>query len=68
MLFDRFQISETEVGSILIIGGAGGVGSIAIQLLKVKTNLTVIATASREETNLGWNHLVPTMSLIIAKI
>ena len=36
MLFDRFQISETEVGSILIIGGAGGVGSIAIQLLKAK--------------------------------
>lgn len=32
MLFDRFQISETDVGSILIIGGAGGVGSIAIQL------------------------------------
>ncbi len=50
MLFDRFQISEREVGSILIIGGAGGVGSIAIQLLKAKTNRTVIATASREET------------------
>jgi NADPH:quinone reductase len=35
MLFDRFQISETDVGSILIIGGAGGVGSIAIQLHKM---------------------------------
>ncbi len=63
MLFDRFQISETEVGSILIIGGAGGVGSIAIQLLKVKTNLTVIATASREETkswveSLGADHVI----------
>ncbi len=33
-----------------MIGGAGGVGSIAIQLLKAKTNLKVIATASREET------------------
>ncbi|HCD60720.1 MAG TPA: zinc-binding alcohol dehydrogenase family protein, partial [Acinetobacter nosocomialis] len=63
MLFDRFQISETEVGSILIIGGAGGVGSIAIQLLKAKTNLTVIATASREETkswveSLGADHVI----------
>ena len=63
MLFDRFQISETDVGSILIIGGAGGVGSIAIQLLKAKTNLTVIATASREETkswveSLGADHVI----------
>lgn len=63
MLFDRFKISETESGSILIIGGAGGVGSIAIQLLKAKTNLTVIATASREETkswvkSLGANHVI----------
>ncbi len=32
---------------VLIIGGAGGVGSIAIQLLKAKTQATVIATASR---------------------
>ncbi len=33
-----------------MIGGAGGVGSIAIQLAKQLTNLTVIATASRPET------------------
>lgn len=50
MLFDRFEINENEHESILIIGGAGGVGSIAIQLLKAKTNLTIIATASRPET------------------
>ncbi|MDX7986066.1 zinc-binding alcohol dehydrogenase family protein [Xenorhabdus sp. 12] len=50
VLFDRFNISAEQSGNILIIGGAGGVGSIAIQLLKAKTNLTVIATASREET------------------
>jgi len=36
--------------SILIIGGAGGVGSIAIQIAKKAYNLKVIATASRPET------------------
>jgi zinc-binding alcohol dehydrogenase family protein len=39
--------------AILIIGGAGGVGSIAIQLARQLTDLTVIATASRDETR-GW--------------
>jgi len=50
MLFDRFGITHQSSGSILIIGGGGGVGSIAIQLLKAKTAMTVIATASRPET------------------
>ena len=36
--------------SLLIVGGAGGVGSIAIQLARKLTGLTVIATASRPET------------------
>lgn len=50
MLFDRFNVDLEKSDNILVIGGAGGVGSIAIQLLKAKTNLKVIATASREET------------------
>ena len=50
MLFDRFNVDLVKSDNILVIGGAGGVGSIAIQLLKAKTNLKVIATASREET------------------
>lgn len=50
MLFDRFNVDLDKSDNILVIGGAGGVGSIAIQLLKAKTNLKVIATASREET------------------
>lgn len=52
MLFDRLQVPKVaqENKSILVIGGAGGVGSITIQLLKQLTNLTIIATASRAET------------------
>lgn len=53
MLFDRLDVNRptTEGGkTILVIGGAGGVGSITIQLLRALTDLTVIATASRAET------------------
>ena len=41
---------RTSGHSLLIIGGAGGVGSIAIQLAKVLAGMRVIATASRPES------------------
>ncbi|MEZ2113821.1 zinc-binding dehydrogenase, partial [Staphylococcus aureus] len=51
--FDTFKISHNpseNVGkSVLIINGAGGVGSIATQIAK-RYGLTVITTASRQET------------------
>ena len=52
MLFDCFKLQEGggEGDAILIIGGAGGVGSIMIQLAKQLTKLRVIATASRPDT------------------
>ncbi len=52
-LFDRLAVKTPVPGAaraILIIGGAGGVGSIAIQLARQLTDLIVIATASRPET------------------
>lgn len=53
-LFERMSISRDKAAnkgrSILIIGAAGGVGSIAIQLAKKVAGLHVIATASRPET------------------
>ena len=52
ILFDSLGIKEGEGNgeSLLIIGGAGGVGSILTQLAKKLTGLTVVATASRPET------------------
>lgn len=64
-LFDRIKVNPvTDRGkSVLILAGAGGVGSIAIQLAKQLGNLTVIATASRPETRewcekMGADHVV----------
>ncbi|QKJ23631.1 zinc-binding alcohol dehydrogenase family protein [Poseidonibacter lekithochrous] len=53
-LFDRLKVSAFEKKTLLIIGGAGGVGSITTQIAKELTNLTVITTASREET-IAWS-------------
>lgn len=52
MLFDRLQLTRggEEGRSLLIVGGAGGVGSMAIQLARRLTNVRVLATASRPET------------------
>ncbi|MBX9829809.1 MAG: zinc-binding alcohol dehydrogenase family protein [Xanthobacteraceae bacterium] len=66
MLFDRLDVRVFVPGAapaIVIVGGAGGVGSIAIQLARKLTQLTVIATASRPETidwvkRLGAHHVV----------
>lgn len=65
MLFDAFRLTEGGGAgqALLVIGGAGGVGSILIQLAKKLTGLTVIATASRPETQdwvrkMGADHVV----------
>jgi zinc-binding alcohol dehydrogenase family protein len=63
MLFDRLRVDKSINESLLIVGGAGGVGSIAIQLAKQLTNLSIIATASRLETQdwcrrMGADHVI----------
>lgn len=52
ILFDNLGLREGEGAgdALLVVGGAGGVGSILIQLAKRLTGLHVIATASRPET------------------
>ncbi|WP_300021301.1 zinc-binding alcohol dehydrogenase family protein [uncultured Maribacter sp.] len=54
MLFHRLEVSKDDANkSILVIGAAGGVGSILVQLAKKLTKLNIIGTASREET-ISW--------------
>lgn len=51
MLFDRLKVpSDHRSPTLLIIGGAGGVGSITTQLARALTGLQVVATASRDES------------------
>lgn len=65
LLFERLGVAQGggEGQALLVIGGAGGVGSMLIQLARQLTRLTVIATASRPETQdwcreLGAHHVI----------
>lgn len=66
LLFERFGLkrgNQPTGEALLIIGAAGGVGSILLQLARRLTSLTVIGTASRQETaewvlSLGAHHVV----------
>lgn len=66
LLFDRLKVPEGTAqsgDSLLVIGAAGGVGSVLVQLARKLTGLTVIGTASRPETSkwvsdLGAHHVI----------
>ena len=49
-LFDKLKLDASSTGTLLVLGAAGGVGSIMIQLAKSLTGVKVIATASRDES------------------
>ncbi len=76
MLFDRLDVKRPVPGAapvLLIIGGAGGVGSIAIQIARACTDLTVIATASRPETKawaleMGAHHVIDHSQPLAAQV
>ncbi|QDI79569.1 zinc-binding alcohol dehydrogenase family protein [Methylorubrum populi] len=75
-LFDRLDLRKPVPGAapaLLIVGGAGGVGSIATQLARQLTDLTVIATASRPETaewsrTLGAHHVIDHTKPLAAEV
>jgi NADPH2:quinone reductase len=66
LLFDRIGVArgaDADKRALLVVGGAGGVGSMAIQIARKLTGLTVMATASRPETQawvreLGAHHVI----------
>lgn len=66
LLFERLAVSRdpgVTGKSLLVIGAAGGVGSILVQLARQLTGLTIIATASRPDTaewvrQLGAHHVI----------
>ena len=76
VLFDRLDIRKPVPGAsnlLLIVGGAGGVGSMAIQFARKLTDATVIATASRPETrqwalDLGAHHVVDHAKPLAAEV
>ena len=50
LLFDRLRAGKEEDETLLVVGGAGGVGSALIQIARAVTSLRVVATASRPDT------------------
>jgi zinc-binding alcohol dehydrogenase family protein len=70
-LFDRFRLDAARRGTLLVLGAAGGVGSMVVQLARTLTGLTVIGTASRPESRqwalgLGAHHVVDHHDLVPA--
>ena len=75
LLFDRLQAPRAggNTAAVLVIGAAGGVGSILVQLARQLTGLTVIGTASRPETRdwvlqMGAHHVIDHRQPLAAQI
>lgn len=49
-LFDRLRLTRDSTGTLMIVGAAGGVGSLAVQFARELTGLAVVGTASRPES------------------
>jgi zinc-binding alcohol dehydrogenase family protein len=80
LLFERLAIKQQQPTSkekskevILIVGAAGGVGSILVQLASVLTGATVIGTASRDSSaqwvkKLGADYVIDHSKPLVAQI
>lgn len=68
-LFGQFALTKNSTGHLLVIGGAGGVGSMVTQLARALTEISVIATASRPGSvewsrSMGAHHVVDRHKLV----
>jgi zinc-binding alcohol dehydrogenase family protein len=76
LLFERLGVAAGTTGkpgTLLVVGAAGGVGSMAVQIARRLTGLTVIGTASRPETQawvseLGAHHVVDHRQSLVEQI
>lgn len=77
LLFDRLHVPPTATAAtpatLLVVGAAGGVGSILVQLARQLTGLTVIGTASRPETRdwvmqMGAHHVIDHRQPLAAQV
>lgn len=76
LLFDRLGAvpgKRPDAGTLLVVGAAGGVGSILVQLARRLTGLTVVGTASRPETQawvreLGAHHVIDHSRLLTEEL
>lgn len=69
ILFDHFGLTERSTGTLLMVGAAGGVGSMVLQLARARTGLTVVGTAGRGDskrwaTEMGAHHVVDRHDLV----
>ena len=68
-LFDRFRLNPESSGVLLVLGAAGGVGSMITQLTRALTRVVIIGTASRPESQqwaqeLGAHHVIDHHDLV----
>lgn len=68
-LFDRFRLNPESSGVLVVLGAAGGVGSMITQLTRALTRMVIIGTASRPESQqwaqeLGAHHVIDHHDLV----
>ncbi|WP_349897509.1 zinc-binding alcohol dehydrogenase family protein [Parafrigoribacterium soli] len=72
-LFEKLRLDADSAGVLLVVSGAGGVGSILTQLARQLTGVTIVATASRPEsrefaTRMGAHHVVDHSGDLVAAV